>query len=512
MVVPGGSELVFSIMCVVVSSFTTTFGLFFQKLSLERTMWYSNQDEIARASVPRWFACRTRLYWIVGFLFITIFSFALDMYSMANLGQSMVVPLLASLEVAENQIFAPCVLGEKYSKVIDTLSALFCIIGALCTTLFGPGGPLSREGIPTFPEEYEDAKARFGELFREPVFICFEAVVVSLFLLSIFVSRMRQYNSLHFVSVGYAAGFLGGQQNLFLKGTGMCVVIGLEGDLSVFSDWLVYVFVGLMVLMAGTQLFVLNYGLANFDALLFVPTYTILYILSGTLVGLMFYEEYKLMSLLGWAMFGLGFVFIALAVTLLGQKSSGVPVENFEDPEPSFLSSRSEASSVHSAATGVSKKSRISGLLLEDETPRSARLSTLVLATGGGASVMSFRSATPTSTHKSDFSRHSTDSSDSEDASLRETAKSGFDFNVSDNLTLNSSVVAPALQSHLVQVVSPEEKLATDDKVPWKIGKVTFSDDKSSQEVAYSDDNTTSDDKNHAEPPFSDTASRETMT
>ena len=43
--------------------------------------------------------------------------FGLDLYSMATLGQSLVVPVLASLQIAENNIFAPIILKERLNKV-----------------------------------------------------------------------------------------------------------------------------------------------------------------------------------------------------------------------------------------------------------------------------------------------------------------------------------------------------------------------------------------------------------
>lgn len=55
---------------------------------------------------------------------ITILSFGLDLFAMSTLGQSIVVPLLASLEVAENQIFAPYFLGENFHKVLQMYFAL----------------------------------------------------------------------------------------------------------------------------------------------------------------------------------------------------------------------------------------------------------------------------------------------------------------------------------------------------------------------------------------------------
>eukprot|EP00927_Polykrikos_kofoidii_P050712 TRINITY_DN44608_c0_g1_i1.p1 TRINITY_DN44608_c0_g1~~TRINITY_DN44608_c0_g1_i1.p1 ORF type:complete len:431 (+),score=47.14 TRINITY_DN44608_c0_g1_i1:45-1295(+) len=317
-----GGALGGSITCVILSSLSTTFGLFFQKIALRRSAWLERQRGTAsEVDDAIWHSRITKAYWITGFFCITIFSFLLDMYAMSTLGQSMVVPLLASLEVAENQLLAPIVLGEHFSKITDTAAALFCISGAICTTLFGPGGLASSQGPPSFPSEVGAARERFGELFGSPAFIVFEFFVIALFLLSVCVSTMARYRPLHFATVGYIAGFLGGQQNLFLKGTALFIRIGFEDDASVFSHWMVYVFGLLMATMAAAQLRVLNWGLAEFDALLFVPAYTLLYIASGTLVGLVFYQEYELMSGIGWAMFGLGFVFIALAMATLGSKS-----------------------------------------------------------------------------------------------------------------------------------------------------------------------------------------------
>ena len=54
-----------------------------------------------------------------------------------------------------------------------------------------------------------------------------------------------------------------------------------------------------------------------FPALLFVPTYTVLYIVMGTCVGMVFYQEYKLMTVLGWVMFCVGFCFDFVGVEIL---------------------------------------------------------------------------------------------------------------------------------------------------------------------------------------------------
>ena len=84
-----------AIICVIISSFSTTFGLFFQKIAQNRGGICGKKDD-TKAKKHRAFA-----YWFGGFMMITFISFGLDLYAMGSLGQSVVVPLLAGLEVRD---------------------------------------------------------------------------------------------------------------------------------------------------------------------------------------------------------------------------------------------------------------------------------------------------------------------------------------------------------------------------------------------------------------------------
>jgi hypothetical protein len=320
----GGGLVVVAILCVVVSSLTTTFGLFFQKIAQER---FAVNPETIVGDVNA-YNRKTKLIWAAGFVNITLLSFALDLFSMATLGQAMVVPLLASLEVAENQMAAPFMLHEKFDKRRDISAAIIIVVGALSTTLFGPGGPFGGTAPPgkvdacgvAIPVTYAETKAEFGELFLAPAFLVFEAFTIAVFAGCVYGIRQAKYGRYHFLFFGYIAGFLGGQQNMFLKGVGTCFGTAFAGDATVFADYLVYVFIVAMAGLAATQLVYLNRGLAMFPALVFVPTYTVLYIVMGTCVGMVFYQEYKLMTGLGWAMFCVGFMFIFFALAILATK------------------------------------------------------------------------------------------------------------------------------------------------------------------------------------------------
>lgn len=322
---PSAWEFVAAIVCVVVSSIATTMGLFFQKIAMGiyEDVSHRSADQLEDLRNVKRLEWKARAYWISGLLCITLFSFVLDLYSMANLGQAMVVPLLAGLEVAENQLLAPYWLGEHFDKCIDTSAAAIIIVGALTTTLFGPGGPF---GGVTIDDPLKDASQSqvmdyFTEMFSASTFIVMEVLTWTLFIFCLVCSTRPRFHRVHFLMVGYVAGFLGGQQNLFLKGVGVLLGAAFRGNHEIWKDWMLYLFVICMLVLAIVQLKFLNDGLARFEALLYVPAYTVIYIFSSTVVGLIFYQEYTLMSELGWAMFVVGFFLISIALAVLTQKT-----------------------------------------------------------------------------------------------------------------------------------------------------------------------------------------------
>ena len=156
-------------------------------------------------------------------------------------------------------------------------------------------------------------------LFDETPFLVFEAITTSILVacLSLMWNKNEKFDKVRFLMFAYTAGFLGGQQNLFLKGVGtlgpcahlravLSVLLGQreldlfqmatcchgcasfhQGGLAfkgedVFGNWQIWVFVLGMGTLAFLQLVILNQGLARFPALVFIPSYTVLYIVMGT--------------------------------------------------------------------------------------------------------------------------------------------------------------------------------------------------------------------------------------
>jgi hypothetical protein len=58
--------------------------------------------------------------------------------------------------------------------------------------------------------------------------------------------------------------------------------LAFKGNADVFGDWQIWVFMLGMATLAFVQLVILNQGLARFPALVFIPSYTVLYICMGT--------------------------------------------------------------------------------------------------------------------------------------------------------------------------------------------------------------------------------------
>jgi hypothetical protein len=108
---------------------------------------------------------------------------------------------------------------------------------------------------------YRDTEVFFTELFAEPAFIGYETTMMLLFFISLIVMRLepKAVEKYLFLFYSYVAGTLGGQQNLFLKGVASLLGLAFGGAGSeVFGDWMVWVFIIGMLILAPSQLAVIN--------------------------------------------------------------------------------------------------------------------------------------------------------------------------------------------------------------------------------------------------------------
>lgn len=124
--------------------------------------------------------------------------------------------------------------------------------------------------------------------------------------------RQAAFQMVHYCGL---AGSLGGETILFAKSvselTKNALVTGQYDDWT--SSALPYIFVLCMGVTLFSQVNMLNTGLSKFDALLVVPVYQSFLNAFGITGGLVFFQEYKLMSAWDGFMYAIG-----ISITFLG--------------------------------------------------------------------------------------------------------------------------------------------------------------------------------------------------
>lgn len=95
---------------------------------------------------------------------------------------------------------------------------------------------------------------------------------------------------------GFVAGGLGALQNIFFKSVGVLMKSSVFDDSeegkSAWSTWYPYVFIVVTLVLAISQLSMLNKGMSRYDAILVFPLYNAMYILSSVTMGALYYGEF----------------------------------------------------------------------------------------------------------------------------------------------------------------------------------------------------------------------------
>ena len=182
-VTPLGVTLVF------LSALASCWGVFLQKIAQIRRLLleaeYQNWTEDERELPENMKIYHRRVHvavaiWCAGLTLLIVVSFPLDTIAMNLMGQAMVMPMLAGLQVAFNQILAPYVFGEEFNKVYDGTATVVILVGVLFTTLFGPGSPFGSAPALPMPTNYQTLKNTLGERISHPGFIVFEVLLLLL--------------------------------------------------------------------------------------------------------------------------------------------------------------------------------------------------------------------------------------------------------------------------------------------------------------------------------------------
>lgn len=279
---------VFAILASLVCSTGATFGTIMQKIAQRHQLSLPPSQR-----APVCFSLIISWRWMLGLFLLVIMPVPFDLVSYSLAPQSLIAPL-AGVTLIFTVIVGPCMLGETISRRELLVCGVICI-GVTLTTVFGP------------KDEPEIDMELLIYLWSRTNMIAMEAVVWPIIGLCFAVvkldpEKLRTWRPLF---LSFLAGAFGGQQNIFFKGVGILIRCSIEGTSSPFtSSWLSYVW----IVMAG---------LALFDAVLFLPLYTVMFLLSSTIFGSVYYDEFICFGAAAWTLFPLGVVITIVACCVL---------------------------------------------------------------------------------------------------------------------------------------------------------------------------------------------------
>jgi hypothetical protein len=166
----------------------------------------------------------------------------------------------------------------------------------------------------------------------------------------------RSYDArLESVAYPSLAGTFGAHSVLFAKSTAEVVKQTARGD-NQFAHPASYFFILFLFLFLFLQMRILNEGLSKADALVIVPVYQVCWVMMNTVVGMVYFEDYKEMIPWHTFLFLLG-VAITLAGVFLLSKRDNKPVKPVQiQEEGGYIEevvSSLDDSDVHNKGEGV---------------------------------------------------------------------------------------------------------------------------------------------------------------
>lgn len=242
--------------------------------------------------------------WLIGIAVIVVDAIG-DFVFIGMAPQSMLAPL-GSLSLGFNVILAPFFHREERVTRTTVLATAVIYVGSIISVLY------AASSNPSYN------LARIKELAGNPYFIDY---IVFIFVLQgaiLFNGKRKGFGMLHYTAL---AGTLGGETLIFAKTSSELVKNAiLRRDFNDLRNPISIVAVIMTVVTALTQLHVLNLGLAKFEAVIVVPVYQTFLNACAITMGLIFFQEYRIMSRKDTTMYSIGLVITLVGVKMLVQQ------------------------------------------------------------------------------------------------------------------------------------------------------------------------------------------------
>ena len=295
------------VLLTIVSAAGSTCGLILQKIAHLR-----EQEAKRLGKETKTFSCfdiPCNKYFIAGFIMLALVPLPFDFIALANAGQSIVLPVGTGCTVIFGQMLAPKLLGEKLTR-LDIAATLVITSGTILSTATGT------HKSPTY------TASRLLYLYTLTPFI----VTITIISIATFVCiviahnpklQNKLYESVKIPVLAFIPSSLGAIQIMVFKVVGELTKNTLYGYTETYVEYditngtrteiskqrhvktneflnpTLYLYIFLVVSLAVGQLSYLNRGLAQYDAIKFLPIYNTTLLMVGVTCGAVYFQEYS---------------------------------------------------------------------------------------------------------------------------------------------------------------------------------------------------------------------------
>eukprot|EP01083_Nonionella_stella_P180120 641478_1 len=261
----------------------------------------------------------TQWIWWLGIMTYTVGG-AMDSVSLNFAAQSIIAPLDA-IKLGTVAILSHFILKERMRRK-DVVAIFIIIVGVVTVVFFGPSADAD--------VDINVLRAYFQATPYIVTVSILTAITVGAYIGGIFYERQNLKDESHdtitygrkFLMFSYIwiGCFFSSNNVLFIKATVTIVINSFSSQEAMAtntSDYLSYLMIALFAVCMLLMEFFRQKALSHFGALVVIPTFIVLSMIMTLVIGLIYFEEYKTLTVASALLFALGTVIVVVGVLIL---------------------------------------------------------------------------------------------------------------------------------------------------------------------------------------------------